>query len=88
AAYTPPFEVYSGQHAHYYVRDDNGSPKVTCNYSHHSDGTDRINQIVVKIPYVWWFDNTSSSNSEHGKVGWQVRIQTAADPDGSWTTEY
>lgn len=87
AAYTPPNEVETGQIAHYYVRDLTTTPIVACNYTSHS-GQYRISSFVVKIPYVWWYNNTSSSSKEHGKVGWQVRIQSATDPDGTWTTVY
>lgn len=88
AAYTPPVEVTTGQIGHYYIRDLTLTPIVTCTYKSHGAGAYRISSFVVKIPYVWWYDNTTSSNREHGKVGWQVKIQKATDADGTWTTVY
>jgi hypothetical protein len=87
AAYTPPNEVQTGQIAHYYIRDLTTTPIVTCNYVLLTDHY-RISSFVVKIPYVWWYNTNSGNTKEHGKVGWQVRIQSATDPDGTWTTVY
>jgi len=84
AAAAPP-EVVKGQHGHYLFNDVESAPLVNCHYS----GTNpaKLHKFVVKRPLAWWSDLGPGTQS--GTVGWQIRMQAAADPDsGPWTTVY
>jgi hypothetical protein len=80
-------DTENGQHGHFNFRDNQSSPIVNCIYS----GTNpyRLTTIVVKAPGIWWPDLNSMNNREHGKVGWQLAVQTSLPGAyGPWKTFY
>jgi hypothetical protein len=84
AAYTPPSENITGEIGHYDFRDyPHGSHggNVECDYHTYSNGQHRIDEFVLRVPRIWWYDKDSSTTHEHGTVGWQYRIQESTDPD-------
>ena len=82
AAGGPP-EKQTGQFGHYDVRDSSDAPVVNCRYA--TTSKPKLDKFVAKVPRIWWPDTNSDNDRQHGKVGWQVRIQGASNPvDGPW----
>lgn len=79
-------DIQKGQVGHYDVPENEVTPTVNCRY----DGsTPKLDKFLLKPPSVWWPDTNSSNDTQHGKVGWQIRIQETANTDtGPWTVTY
>lgn len=79
-------DVQTGQIGHYTVPENETTPTVNCRYN---GGTPKLDKFVLKPPKVWWPDTSSDSNTQHGTVGWKVRIQQTPNPlTGPWTKTY
>jgi hypothetical protein len=77
----------TGQVGHYLFKDDATKGGATCVYS--GSGTYTLTKIVVKAPALWWPNNNSSVNREHGKVGWQLSVLVSKPGAyGPWHTWY
>jgi hypothetical protein len=69
-------DTTSGQTANHLFTDSQAKPGATCKYAPDSRGNNlyHVSKIVVLPPSVWWYDQDSNINSEHGRVGWQLTV--------------
>jgi hypothetical protein len=69
-------DTTSGQTANHLFTDSQAKPGATCKYAPDSRANNfyHVSKIVVLPPSVWWYDQDSNINSEHGRVGWQVTV--------------
>ena len=76
----------SGSTGNYLFTDSQSTTGATCRYAPDSRGQNlyHVTKIVVRPPSVWWPDQNSSSNSEHGRVGWQATVGRSTD-GMNWT---
>jgi hypothetical protein len=80
-----PSEKQTGAVGHYLVIDGLDTPGAKCWYA--AGDPPKLTRFRVKAPSLWWPDRDSGDNNEHGRVGWQIRIQSAPDPSvGPWST--
>lgn len=74
----------TGQVGHYVFTDTPSKPGATCVYNTTGGSEAFLNSVVARAPSVWWPDTSSSSNTQHGQVGWKVIVKEGSP--GSWTT--
>jgi hypothetical protein len=74
----------TGQTGHFKFVDSTTKPGAVCWYEPGGTNAYNLYRVVVRAPKVWWPDTSSSSNTQHGKVGWRVIIKSGSP--GSFTT--
>ena len=74
----------TGQVGHYVFTDSASKPGATCVYNTTGGSEAFLNSVVVRAPSVWWPDTSSSSNTQHGQVGWKAIVKEGSP--GSWST--
>ena len=77
-------DTTSGQTGDYVFTDTLNTPQATCVYAVDSNSVAHFTKMTVVAPSVWWPDTSSSSNNEHGTVGWSFILQTFKG--GGWKT--
>lgn len=75
----------SGTSGDYLFTDDASHVGAVCKYKQDSNdpNTNWISKITASAPSLWWPDQNSSTNTEHGKVGWRFLVQYSTT--GGWT---
>ncbi len=84
----PPDQT-SGSMGHYTIYDASSAPGATCSYAT-SGSKNKLYEIDVKAPKVYWPDQSSSNHHEHGKITFSVWLQQSSMPEDStaWHTIY
>jgi hypothetical protein len=77
----------SGAIGNYLVPDSQAKPGAKCKYAEDNRGQNyyHVSKIIVPPPSVWWPDQDSNSNSEHGRVGWQFTVGHSTNGGGTWS---
>jgi hypothetical protein len=80
-------DTVSGQVGHFIFTDGNSTTTAgaKCRYTQTDPNTWRIYRIVARAPKVWWPDTSSTSNTQHGRVGWRVILKYRHSGDTAWT---
>lgn len=68
-------DTTTGQTGHFMFTDAMATPGAKCTYNIASNDEAWLHKFTVKPPSLWWPDTSSSSNTEHGRVGWRFVVQ-------------
>jgi hypothetical protein len=68
-------DTTSGQVGNNYFKDDMMATGAKCVYYVDPHGVAWFQKMVVQPPSLWWPDRNSSSNNEHGIVGWKFILE-------------
>jgi hypothetical protein len=78
-----PPEKQTGSVGDYTIRDSAVDTAATCHYNNNL--TPKVDRIAVVAPRVFWPDQNSSNDTEHGKVRFWIVVQKSTDGGTTWS---